>query len=80
MKLGVRGRKARRKQLIDVAIKVFAKKGYSAVSVNDIIAAPGVERQEIGADESWQIEYIPGRFERLQHGRKRQRRGKRRKA
>ena len=30
----------------------------------------GVERQEIGADESWQIEYLPGRFERLQHIRK----------
>jgi transposase len=30
----------------------------------------GVERKEIGADESWQIEYIPGRFERLQHLRK----------
>jgi transposase len=30
----------------------------------------GVERQEIGADESWQIEYLPGRFERIQHLRK----------
>jgi transposase len=30
----------------------------------------GVERQEIGAEESWQIEYIPGRWERLQHIRK----------
>ena len=30
----------------------------------------GVEREEIGADESWQIEYIPGRFERLHHVRK----------
>src|ERR1700723_1891004 len=30
----------------------------------------GVERKEIGADESWQIEYIPGRFERLHHVRK----------
>src|SRR6266478_5439227 len=30
----------------------------------------GVERQEIGAEESWQIEYIPGRFERIQHVRK----------
>jgi transposase len=30
----------------------------------------GTERQEIGADESWQIEYIPGRFERIQHVRK----------
>jgi transposase len=27
----------------------------------------GMERKEIGADESWQIEYIPGRFERLHH-------------
>ena len=27
----------------------------------------GVERKEIGAEESWQIEYIPGRFERIQH-------------
>lgn len=30
----------------------------------------GQERKEIGADESWQVEYIPGRFERLQHVRK----------
>jgi transposase len=30
----------------------------------------GAERQEIGADESWQIEYYPGHFERLQHLRK----------
>jgi transposase len=30
----------------------------------------GVERKEIGADESWQIEYIPGRFERIRHIRK----------
>ena len=37
MKLGVLGREARRKQLINVAIKVFAKKGYSAASVNDIV-------------------------------------------
>jgi transposase len=30
----------------------------------------GVERKEIGADQSWQIEYIPGRFERIHHVRK----------
>src|SRR5438132_906886 len=30
----------------------------------------GVERQESGAEESWQIEYIPGHFERLHHVRK----------
>src|SRR5437899_7579178 len=30
----------------------------------------GVERQESGAEESWQIEYIPGHFERIHHVRK----------
>jgi transposase len=30
----------------------------------------GGERKEIGADESWQVEYIPGHFERWQHVRK----------
>jgi transposase len=30
----------------------------------------GLERREIGADESWQIEYFPGRFERIHHVRK----------
>jgi transposase len=30
----------------------------------------GVERKEIGADKSWQVEYLPGRFERIHHVRK----------
>jgi len=30
----------------------------------------GGERQEIGAEKSWQIEYLPGHFERIQHVRK----------
>lgn len=30
----------------------------------------GLERKEIGADESWQVEYHPGHFERLHHLRK----------
>jgi len=30
----------------------------------------GVERKEIGSEESWQIEYIPGHFERIRHVRK----------
>jgi transposase len=29
-----------------------------------------VDRQEIGSEKSWQIEYIPGHFERLEHVRK----------
>ena len=30
----------------------------------------GAQRQEIGAEESWQVEYYPGHFERIQHLRK----------
>ena len=30
----------------------------------------GEERKEIGAEQSWQIEYIPGHFERIEHVRK----------
>lgn len=30
----------------------------------------GTERKEIGAEDSWQIEYYPGRFERIHHVRK----------
>jgi len=44
VKLGVLGREARRKQLINVAIKIFAKKGYSAASVNDIVKRARVAR------------------------------------
>lgn len=44
VKLGVLGREARRQQLIDVAIKIFAKKGYSAALVNDIAKGARVAR------------------------------------
>jgi Zn finger protein HypA/HybF involved in hydrogenase expression len=30
----------------------------------------GVERKEIDQEDSWQIEHIPGRFERIHHLRK----------
>jgi transposase len=30
----------------------------------------GLTRKEIGADESWQVEYLPGHFERIHHVRK----------
>jgi len=30
----------------------------------------GIERKEIGAEESWQVEYLPGHFERIHHLRK----------
>jgi len=43
---------------------------YELSAEERICSCCGVERKEIGADESWQIEYIPGRFERLHHVRK----------
>ena len=30
----------------------------------------GIERKQIGTDESWQVEYLPGHFERIHHIRK----------
>jgi len=30
----------------------------------------GMERKEIGSDDSWQVEYLPGHFERIHHVRK----------
>ncbi len=30
----------------------------------------GIERKEIGTDESWQVEYLPGHFERIHHMRR----------
>jgi transposase len=43
---------------------------YELSTEERICPCCGVERKEVGAEESWQIEYIPGRFERLQHVRK----------
>ena len=43
---------------------------YELSAEQRICPCCGVERKEIGADESWQIEHIPGRFERIQHVRK----------
>src|SRR5271157_5784172 len=43
---------------------------YELSAEERICLGCGVERKEIGAEQSWQIEYIPGRFERIQHVRK----------
>ena len=38
--------------------------------VRERIVCCGEERKEIGSEGSWQIEYLPGHFERIQHVRK----------
>src|ERR1700739_640930 len=43
---------------------------YELSAEERICPGCGVERQESGAEESWQIEYIPGHFERIHHVRK----------
>ena len=43
---------------------------YELSAEERICPGCGVERKEIGSEKSWQIEYIPGHFERLEHVRK----------
>jgi transposase len=43
---------------------------YELSEVERACPCCGLARKEIGADESWQVEYLPGHFERLQHVRK----------
>jgi len=43
---------------------------YELSAKERICPCCGIERKEIGSEESWQIEYIPGHFERIQHVRK----------
>ena len=43
---------------------------YELTAEERLCPCCGVERKEIGADESWQVEYLPGHFERLHHVRK----------
>jgi transposase len=43
---------------------------YELSAEERICPCCGIERSEMGAEESWQIEHIPGRFERIRHVRK----------
>jgi transposase len=43
---------------------------YELTGEERVCPGCGVERREIGSEKSWQIEYIPGHFERLEHVRK----------
>ena len=43
---------------------------YELSEAERACAGCGQTRKEIGVEESWQVEYVPGHFERLQHVRK----------
>jgi transposase len=63
-------RRPGRRQLANFENLPVTIKVYELNAAERICPGCGVERKEMGADESWQIEYIPGRFERIQHIRK----------
>ena len=63
-------RRAGRRRLANFENLPVTTRVYELSAEERICLGCGVERKEIGADESWQIEYIPGRFERLHHVRK----------
>src|ERR1700684_3201655 len=66
-----RGKRRRgRRNLANFENLPVTTQGYELSAEQRLCRCCGVERKEIGADESWQIEYIPGRFERLHHVRK----------
>jgi transposase len=43
---------------------------YDLSAAQRVCPCCGVPRKEIGAEESWEAEYLPGHFERIQHVRK----------
>ena len=63
-------RRAGRRRLANFENLPVTTRVYELSAEERICLGCGVERKEIGADESWQIEHIPGRFERIQHIRK----------
>jgi transposase len=63
-------RRAGRRHLANFENLPVTTRVYELGAAERICPCCGVERKEIGADESWQIEHIPGRFERIQHIRK----------
>jgi transposase len=43
---------------------------YELSAEQRVCSCCGIPRKEIGAEESWQVEYLPGHFERIHHVRK----------
>jgi transposase len=65
----VRRRKGRR-QLANFDNLPVTTHTYELSAAERACSCCGAERQEVGADESWQVEYYPGHFERIHHVRK----------
>jgi transposase len=66
---GVKRRKGRR-HLADFNHLPVTTHVYELSAEQRACCCCGLERKEIGTDESWQVEYHPGHFERLHHLRK----------
>jgi len=56
--------------ILPTSISPVTRHVYELSAEQRACSCCGTERKEIGADESWQVEYHPGHFERLQHVRK----------
>ena len=64
------GRRKGRRQLANFDNLPVTTQVYELSSEERACPCCGIERKEIGQQESWQIEHIPGRFERIHHVRK----------
>jgi len=65
----VRRRKGRRR-IADFDNLPVARHVHELSAEQRVCPCCGIERKEIGQEDSWQIEYFPGHFERIQHVRK----------
>jgi transposase len=63
-------RRRRRRHLANFENLPVTTRVYDLSAEQRACPGCGVERKEAGAEESWQIEYLPGRFERIHHVRK----------
>jgi transposase len=63
-------RRAGRRNLANFENLPTTTQVYELSAEERVCPCCGEERKEIGAEKSWQIEYLPGHFERIEHVRK----------
>jgi transposase len=63
-------RRRGRRQLANLENIPVTTRVYELSAAERACPCCGVERKEIGVDESWQVEYLPGHFERIHHVRR----------